>query len=40
MNSVVIFNAANTGKKKVGTKDFAVSISKDYLKKGESLRGK
>jgi len=30
-NSVVIFNAAGNGEKKVGTKEFAMSIAKSYI---------
>jgi hypothetical protein len=32
-NSLVIFNAANDGKKKVGIKEFTISIAKYYLQK-------
>jgi len=39
-NSVVIFNAAGNNKKKVGTKDFAISIAKSYIYDGERKQKK
>lgn len=39
VNSVVLFNAANKGKKK-GSKEFCLSIAKHYMEKGKMMRGK
>ena len=38
MNALVIYNAAEDGKYKVGTKEFVVSISKSYIRKGQVKR--
>lgn len=35
VNALVIFNAASVEEKKVGTKDFALSIAKSYIKQGQ-----
>lgn len=39
-NSLVIFNAATDEKKKAGTKEFAISIAKCYIQKGQQMRRK
>ena len=33
MNALVIYNTAGDSKNKVGTKEFAVSIAKSYMRK-------
>lgn len=38
VNATVIFNAASTEEKKVGTKDFAISIAKSYINQGRVQR--
>lgn len=40
VNSVVIFNAAGEGTKKVGTKEFTMSIAKSYVHRGKKKREK
>lgn len=39
VNSVVLFNASNEGKK-VGSKEFCLSIAKHYMEKGKMMRKK
>ena len=38
MNALVIYNAAEDGKYKVGTEEFVVSIAKSYMRKGQLKR--
>jgi len=38
VNALVIFNAAGDGENKVGVKDFAISIAKSYMKRGQVKR--
>ena len=38
VNALVIYNASGDGKNKVGTKEFAISIAKSYMRKGQVKR--
>ena len=38
VNALVIYNASGDGKKNVGTKEFAISIAKSYMRKGQVKR--
>ena len=38
VNALVICNASGDGKNKVGTKEFAISIAKSYMRKGQVKR--
>ena len=38
VNALVLYNAAEAGKYKVGTEEFVVSIAKSYMRKGQVKR--
>ena len=38
VNALVIYNASGDGKNKVGTKEFAISIARTYIRKGQVKR--
>ena len=38
MNALVIYNASGDGTNKVGTKEFAISIAKSYMRKDQDKR--
>ena len=38
VNALVIYNASGDSKNKVGTKKFAISIAKSYMRKGQVKR--